>query len=249
MIGSQEHGHAEVVTAIADALKGSIGADGGNAVTVILSPEMSNESLYAAKVFAAKVLKSSRVMAGSVKPAGVDDTVLRKADLHPNRKGCELMTLWRDDIRDELRKGGRVALLIQNDPADHDPQIASDLDRFGTVICLATNLTDTTAKASIVHPVTPHSECEGTFTNFQGRVQRFRRAMPARGEARTVTELLSLIAGRLGTEFGWASHGQIWKEMGSTYPEFAGITPSVLGDDGMLIRSLRSETGAKVEGD
>lgn len=246
LIGSKEVRHMEAVSAIADACKVSAGAE--DSIAVILSPEMSNESLFVAKEFATKVLKTSRVMAGSLKPSGVADEILRKADLYPNRKGCELLSLWRDNLRDELSKGGRVALIIQNDLIDHDPKIADDLGRFDTVIALATNLTETTAAASIVHPVTPYSEDEGTFTNADGRVQRFRRAIDARGEARTVIELIDLLAEKLGAEAIRKTGKQIWEEMGKANPEFSGITPAALGDSGMLIRSQREQAGAAAEG-
>ena len=73
--------------------------------------------------------------------------------------------------------------------------------------------------------------------------------MPAAGYSLTVTELLGMISKRLGAELGWASQKQIWEEMGTTTPELAGITPSALGDVGMLIRSLREPAGATAKED
>ena len=248
-IDEQRAGHREAIDAIAAKVKTAQERGGDGAIALFVSPEMSNESLYAAQAFATKVLGTRRIIAGSLRAPGVEDSLLRRADLFPNRKGCELLSIWRDDLRTELRKGGRVALLIQSDVVDDDPGAAADLERFETVICLATNLTRTTAKAAIIHPVTPHSECEGTFTNFQGRVQRFRRAMPPKGEALTVMELLARIAERLGVTFGWVSMKQIWGEMTRSVSALEGIDPLALGDDGMTVRSLRRDAGAGVEGD
>ncbi len=240
---------ALAVERIAEALR-SAGEQGGtDSILMILSADMSNESLYAAVKFAREVLGGTRIVAGSRKPPAYEDEILMKADPHPNRKGAQILSLWTEDLAAALREGGRLALIIQNDMVDHDPSIAALLEKFETVICLATETTETTARAGIVHPVTPHSEYDGTFTNFQGRVQRFRRAMPPRGDAMTVTELLRRISARMGTDLGLAGLNATWQEMGATIAEFEGINPGSLGDGGLLIRSGHEAAGTSAEKD
>ena len=65
------------------------------------------------------------------------------------------------------------------------------------------------------------------------------KAKPAVGDAIPVMELLTRIAKGLGHEFGWVNLNQIWKEMAEAVPEFSGINPSTVGDQGIMIRSLR----------
>ena len=232
LVGGVETEHDFAVAAIAERLRSAGGAPGR--ITVLLSPDMSNESLYAARAFAEKILGGSRVIAGSLKTPGIEDDLLRRADPHPNRRGCDILGVWRDDLRAELASGGKLLLAIQNDIADHDPASLDLLRRYEAVICLATNLNRTTGSASIVHPVTPQSECDGTFTNFEGRVQRFRRGMPARGDALTVADLLARVAAAMEhPEFGWVNLNQIWKEMAGAVPAFAGMSPETIGDEGM----------------
>ncbi len=259
-LAGSESTHTEALRAIVEALKpeipaargseaaarGGRGAQGGSdSIALILSPKLSNESLYAARLFAEKVLCTRRVGAGSLEPMGKDDAILRRADPNPNRRGCEILGLPTGDPRSVLRGGGKVAILIQNDLLRHDPAAAELLRGFGTVIALATNLGPTTAAAGIVHPIAPHSESDGTFTTFEGRVQRFRKAMAPRGDALPVAELLQRIAAGLGAPFGWVNLNQIWKEMSETVPEFAGMSPAEIGDGGMPIRSLRVAPGAQ----
>lgn len=250
-IAGDDATHADALGAIVEALRPEVrpggdrqdGRAGSDSIALILSPRMSNESLYAARRFAESVLGTARVTAGSLTPPGQDDAILRRADLSPNRRGCEILGLPVDDPRSVLRGGGKVAILIQNDLLQDDPSAAGLLKEFQTVIALATNLGPTTAAAGIVHPVAPHSESDGTFTNFEGRVQRFRKAMPPRGDALALTELLQRIAAGLGTPFGWVNLNQIWKEMSEAVPEFAGMSPDAIGDHGMPIRSLRVAAG------
>jgi predicted molibdopterin-dependent oxidoreductase YjgC len=142
-----------------------------------------------------------------------------------------------------LEKGGRLLILIQNDILDHGPPGTADLlGKHETVVAFATNLTRTTERAAIVHPVTPHSESGGTFTNFQGRVQRFRKASPAKGDALTVMELLRRIAAGLGKDFGWTNLNHVWKDMSASVPDFAGMSPMTIGDLGMPIASARARS-------
>ena len=52
-----------------------------------------------------------------------------------------------------------------------------------TVVFQGTNANATSARAHLVLPSAAYVEREGTFTNFEGRVQRFRTAVAPLGEA------------------------------------------------------------------
>jgi NADH-quinone oxidoreductase subunit G len=231
LVDRKETDHDFAVAAIAERLRTAAGE-----VTLLLSADMSNESLHAARAFGERILglPVSRIVAGSVKPPAIEDEILRRADPHPNRRGCDIMGIWKEDLRAALGSGGKVLLVIQNDLVDHDPAAAQILRLYESVICLSTNLGRTTEMAGIVHPVTPHSECDGTFTNFEGRVQRFRRGTPARGDAMTVAEVLARVASAMGKRgFGWVNLNQIWREMAESIPAFAGLSPEAIGDQGI----------------
>ncbi len=245
LLGGVESTHPQAVAELAGKLSG---AD-PESILFVLSPEMSNESLYAARKFAAQAIGARRVVAASRKLPGIEDEILRKADANPNRRGCEVLGLWSDDLTDELARGGKLVILVQNDLLDHAPELAPRLAGFETVVALATNHCKTTAAASIVLPVTPHSECDGTFTNFQGRVQRFRRAMTPRGDAMNVAETLRRVAAAMGREFGWVNLNEIWREMAAEVEELSGMSPEAIGDQGMLLRSLRPAKDRSTEGE
>lgn len=245
LLRGTETTHTAALEGIVSAVRAELDAGRGAEIAVLASPEMSNESLYALRSFARDVLGTARVAAGSAKEPWDGDDFLRRPDRNPNTKGCQVLGYVTGDPRPVLEAGGKLLLIVQNDVVDDGlPGAAELLDRFGTVIALATNVTKTTAKAAIVHPVTPHSECDGTFTNFQGRVQRFRRAVVPHGDALTVMELLRRVAAGLGKEFGWTNLNHVWKEMSSTVAEFAGMSPAEIGDQGMAIASARAEAEA-----
>ena len=92
--------------------------------------------------------------------------------------------------------------------------------------------------------MTPHSECDGTYVNFQQRLQRFRKAITPRGDALWAPELLRRIAvaadgaaeaAEAGSSFGWLSFNALWRDLAAGEPAFAGIEVSKLGGIGQTL--------------
>jgi predicted molibdopterin-dependent oxidoreductase YjgC len=94
-----------------------------------------------------------------------------------------------------------------------------------------------------VLPAAAWVEREGTFTNFEGRVQRFRTATEPLGAALAEWDLLGrVLAADGGTPAG--HRAELWfRELGRTVPAFAGLTYQSLGDTGQLVAGATS-TGA-----
>jgi len=74
-----------------------------------------------------------------------------------------------------------------------------------------------TQTAELAHVVFPAAsgwcESEGTVTNSERRVQRIRKALEAPGEAREELWVLSELARRLGTDWGFPTAEQVWEEV------------------------------------
>ena len=68
-----------------------------------------------------------------------------------------------------------------------------------TLIFQGTNAGLTSARASVVLPSAAYAEADGTFTNFQGRVQRFRPAVTPLGEAQLLQPMLEEPPGLLAS--------------------------------------------------
>ena len=87
---------------------------------------------------------------------------------------------------------------------------------------------ETSRAAGLALPVTPHSECDGTFVNFEPRLQRFKKAVTPRGDALWAPELLRRLAVAGGGGFGWPGFTASWRELAKNEPAFAGIDISQL---------------------
>lgn len=226
-------GTADVPFAVAMAeAAGWLRAATGPETLLLVSPVSSNETLFAAKRFAREVLGGARVAGAGTRPAGVEDKLLRRADLYPNTAGLEMLGLARDP-EPELRRGGALLVVVEDDPLDprQRPQWREHFARFTNVLYLGSNAGETSRAAGLSLPVTPHSECDGTFVNFEGRVQRFRRAVRPMGDALWGPELFRRLHAAMEGGAGAAMLGGNGTEAAATGPA-AGTGASGAGADG-----------------
>ncbi|MCL5292818.1 MAG: molybdopterin-dependent oxidoreductase, partial [Actinobacteria bacterium] len=75
-------------------------------------------------------------------------------------------------------------------------------------------------------------EKEGTFTSTERRVQRVRKAISPPGEARADSEIVALLAERLGHEFESAPP-EVFKELARLTPQYAGLSHERLDEGGL----------------
>src|SRR5262249_20088888 len=121
---------------------------------------------------------------------GDEDNFLIRADKNPNSKGAELCGLGGDGadvLRAAAAKRLKALWIFRHDVFDSawpTADVEAALAGAGLVVFQGTNANATSARAHLVLPSAAYAEREGTFTNFQGHVQRFRAAFAPLGEAR-----------------------------------------------------------------
>jgi formate dehydrogenase major subunit len=95
-----------------------------------------------------------------------------------------------------------------------------------------------TRTAELAHVVFPASsswcEAEGTVTNSERRVQRLRKALEPPGDARDDMWIICEIGKRLGVDIGPPVAEQVWNEVRSLAPIFAGMSYARLEKEGGL---------------
>ncbi|MGH7309717.1 MAG: molybdopterin-dependent oxidoreductase [Candidatus Rokuibacteriota bacterium] len=230
---------AAAVAGVADA----VSRCAADQIAVIASPRMANEDL-----FALRQLRERRGIdqVGFLVPPrvpGDEDSLLIRADKNPNTRGAELLGLHADvpPILQAAR-GGRVRCLWV---FDHDllvsawpeAEVRAALSAVPVLIWSGTNANATSALAHWVLPSAAWVERDGTFTNFQGRVQRFRAAVPPLGEARPDWEVIGQVLEALG-EIVEPRRAEHWfRALTIAVPAFAGLTYQSLGDVGVPVRA------------
>jgi len=93
----------------------------------------------------------------------------------------------------------------------------------------------TTSRAHVLLPGCAHAEKRGSFTNAQGRVQKFLKAVEPPGQARPESEfLVELVRAVTGEQFPQTVEG-LFNRMAKETVAFQGITWAGLGDLGQGI--------------
>ena len=85
------------------------------------------------------------------------------------------------------------------------------------------------SNADAVLPIATFAEMDGTFTNFEGRVQRFHQALTPPGLARPGWMVLSRVLARLGDGAAVNDIRSAFARMATDAPAFAGLTWDGLG--------------------
>ncbi len=76
------------------------------------------------------------------------------------------------------------------------------------------------------------AQVDGTFTNYQRRVQRIRAAVPSPGDARPRWELAAGLLSRVGSPLADASARGIFRSLSDVVPGYGGLDYSDLGGAG-----------------
>ena len=215
-------------------------------IGVLASPRMSNEDLFAlGRVVEHLGLRNVDFRVPPRAP-GFEDQLLIKADKNPNSAGAELIGLGpRDGGLDApgMLEAARARVLKCLWVFHHDilnaawPE-AETLEALLNLDCLiyqGSNDGGTSPHAHLVLPSTTYAECEGTYTNFEGRVQRFRKALEPLGESLPDWEILARVGRALGLEFRPARAEDCFGALGQSVPAFAGLTYRGIGDLGQRV--------------
>ena len=233
--GGEDVSWEEAIAVLARLLGEAPGALG-----VIASPRMANEDLFALRRLLARA--GVRDHAFRVPPAvpGDQDDFLIRADKNPNTRGAELMGL--DGDTRALLAAARAGRLKHLWVFGHDlfegewpaAEVEGALGALETLVFTGTNANRTSAWAHLVLPAAAWVEREGTFTNFEGRVQRFRAAVDPLGDARPEWQILGELLAALGEEPG-AARAQHWfRQLAAAVAPFRALRWGSL-DDGALV--------------
>jgi len=149
------------------------------------------------------------------------------------------------EIMSEVRPGGVRALHIMGEnPMMSEPNLNHTRHMMEQVEFLVAQdlfINESGAYADVFLPAASWAEKEGTFTNTDRRVQRVRKALEPRGQARADWEIICDLAGRIDKKLGrqqtsfWAfrSPAEVLEEMGRVVPEYAGVKYSRIEKQGL----------------
>lgn len=234
-------------------------------IAFIASPFSTLEDNFTLRRFAEEVIGTKNI-AYIPSVWGDEDELLLRADKTPNAAGLNLLGIkpvdkkFTDKI---LKKEVRLVYMINDTIArlENCGQIASAID-IG--ILHISNYNDYSKKATVIFPASTYAEINGTFVNFQGRVQRIRPAVSTleqerlpgefavsrldkfgahndkwthgtRFDARPVWKVLTRIAKVMGHDFGYETTEDVFDDIAAKVPDLAGLNYELVGNKGAMV--------------
>jgi predicted molibdopterin-dependent oxidoreductase YjgC len=175
----------------------------------------------------------------------LEDGFLLRKDRNPNTKGAELILAEQkgvlvQSVLDVARSGRLKFLYIMHSDLTglYGEEVNNILSNIETVVYHGTNLNGTVPFATHVLAAATYAEKEGTFTNFQGRVQRIFPAVVPLSDSRTTLAILRDIGRKLGSDVKSAAASEVFAELASRLAPFAGMSYGTIGLSGRLINEI-----------
>jgi NADH-quinone oxidoreductase subunit G len=245
-------------------------------IAVIGSAYATNEDNYLLQKFAREVLGTKLIGQLPHLHEGDEDALLIRADKTPNSRGAAEVGVPGgaaiSEIVRAVREGNVKALYVMEDNVAADPALTQAIGRLEYLVVHATNENETTRLADVVLPASTFAEKNGTFTNFQGRVQRIRPSVAtldrdrsldlypmsrldrfgtpfdrwARGpkrDARPSWKIIAGIASLMGFKYRYNSAEEVFTEIASAIELFRGMSYRKLGSAGRLLRAPKEKVG------
>ncbi len=126
--------------------------------------------------------------------------------------------------------------IMGENPAVSDPDsthVEEALKNLDFLVVQDIFLTETARMAHVVLPAVSFAEKNGTFTNTERRVQRVRRAIEPIGDSRPDWRIIADLSTRLGYPMSYASAEEIFEEIRTVTPSYAGITYKRIEKEGI----------------
>ena len=128
--------------------------------------------------------------------------------------------------------------VMGENPIVSDPDTNHVLHAFHKAFVVVQDLflTETAVHADVVFPATAFLEKDGTFSNTERRVQRVRQAVPKKGECKNDWEILVELMNRIGYECHYDTVEDIFNELRTVTPSYAGISYAKIEKDGLGVQ-------------
>ncbi len=133
---------------------------------------------------------------------------------------------------------GRVhgLYVLGENPAMSDPNSHHVRDALSKVDFLVVQdivMSETAQYAHVVLPGCAFAEKDGTFTNSERRVQLVRKAIDPPGEAKDDSWIITQVSTRMGYNMEYKSPSEVFDELASLTPQYAGMSYKRLEGDGL----------------
>lgn len=237
-----------------------------NEILFIASPFSTLEDNYTLKKFANEVIKSENIFYIPQIDESFEDDLLRKSDMTPNSHGLKLLGIQpftNHDIAD-LKSGKYKLIYVLNDDFTRLPEYSEFSKYIDSSIQHLQILNKFAEKAIVLFPDSTYAEINGTFVNFENRVQRIRPAVATIDKERLIGEfalsrwdkfgapndrwthgkrfnsrptwkVLKQMAKAFGEDFNFENSEEVFTELANTTPGMEGFDYDSIGSAGVVV--------------
>lgn len=225
---------------------GAEGDDGSSKGVARVSAHATNEDLF----YFRRLLECLGIPGGSYAVPRGETAVLGgfpklalRAERAPNATGAEALG-FREAVEPPVPAAG-APLFVLEDPLEGEPaEYGAEASFF---LYLGSRVPPPARGADAILPITRFVEMDGTFTNFEGRVQRFHQAVRPPGIARPAWMVLSRLVSLLGQGSPRLQAAEAFDELGKESGPFRGMSWVDLGLKGRRLSegpAAKSPAGA-----
>jgi NADH-quinone oxidoreductase subunit G len=222
-------------------LKDCVEAFGAKAILGLASASATNEALFLFKQYLGEHLGAAnlefRLNQEDQRVTEKEDEILRHTDKHPNSMGAIKLGLLSQEFGGidgaiQAAKDGRLKAAVINyykplvrrdEDAEVEAKIAELIKALEYSVVFAAHKADWLGDANVVLPVATWSEEEGTYTNYQGRVQKVGRAIRPKGDTLPLWEALAMLLEASGAKRLWLSAPDVFAGMTENIAAYQGI--------------------------
>lgn len=182
--GQEELVRMDAEAAIRDIKSHLAGARPENIVGIV-SAQSSCEDVDAFLEFfrGRKIYRTGRII-----PDGVEDNIIRKADKNPNTTYLKQKGL--NELSPEVN--GEVLLIAGSLSEDDVLKITGLQWKF--IVQITHDMSLIVPGVNVILPSITFAEADGTFINFEGKRQEFKKVFEPQGEARSIKEWLAKLS-------------------------------------------------------
>ena len=130
----------------------------------------------------------------------------------------------------------KAMFIMGEDPALTDADanhVRKALDNLDFLVVQNIFMTETAKYADVFLPAAVYAEKDGTFTNTERRVQRVRKAIEPPGDTKPDWEIIQELGKRMGIPWHYDSPEDVFEEIRTVTPQYAGMTYDRLGTMGL----------------
>ncbi len=235
--GTTATGWQEALGALREVLEGRSGP-----VRAVASPHASNEDLGALHELVDALGGGSIVYRSPVAPDEAPlpgfDALVRRQDLTPNARCAEILGMDRVGTDegtgglDEPSAASGVLIVLGDELADQPDDFGTEADVY---VYLGSYPSAASSRADFVLPTSTFAEQEGTFTNVDGRVQRFWPALRPSGAARPAWLILGALVAALTDSVAPGQADQSFARLARRVSEFEGLEYQAIGTRGAVL--------------